>query len=280
MTLQQIAARVKEAFTPADLIVGEANQLLEDYEKETGGQAWRTGIKPDDFPTGKRLLNAASELQFAVLHTILSDKNTGYSGARAAILVQLLRRDLPYTTEALEQILSDALHKGEYYGHWSMMLKVAERFAAKEDLTPTLRDALQRMHDECHGYGVEGRRFKARLAELLGVSPRPDTGTAWADTARGDVEAMEPDVRAAWDALFQHAATADGSKPTAKWVAEADNNRRAVGEDEFAARVSGWLRLASPPGPLHSDQARLPGCQRLVTPVPHKPRLHRISAGV
>ena len=242
----------------------EAQDLLSKFEKETGGEHWRSGIKPEDHQSGKAILKADPKLQFAVILIILADKSIGYSGARAAVLMPLLRRDLPYTAEPLERILSAAIDKGEYYGHWSLMLKVAQRYAKKSALTPGLRHRLQQMHDGCRNYGVEGRKFKAQIAELLGVPSLPDAGTTWADAALVEIAGMDTEVQAAWSALFAHVGTAESGKPSAKWLASGETHRAVIGTDDFTRRVTDWMNKVSPPPPLEVTAPKYPTGDDLV----------------
>jgi hypothetical protein len=50
--------------------------------------------------------------------------------------------------------------------------------------------------------------------------------------------------------VFAHAATADGGKPSAKWLKEADKNRMTIGEAAFRQRISSWMKIVTPPAEI------------------------------
>ena len=69
---------------------------------------------------------------------------------------------------------------------------------------------------------IEGdvSRVKKRIADLLARFPagQLDPGEPFGDGVTAEIHAMEPEVRAAFEALLAHASTASASKPTAKWM--------------------------------------------------------------
>ncbi|MBV9848370.1 MAG: DUF4132 domain-containing protein [Armatimonadetes bacterium] len=103
-------------------------------------------------------------------------------------------------------------------------------------------------------------KIRTLLGELLGDSDThlPDSGEPWADAALAEWNAMPPEAQMAWSALFSHAATAEGGKPTAKWQAQAEKNRQAVGENEFTRRAAAWLAKGTPPSPFTEAAPQMP----------------------
>jgi len=109
---------------------------------------------------------------------------------------------------------------------------------------------LKTLREKVAGYSnVEHRKILMQIDELLGngSADKPDPGDAWADRALSDLAAMTPEAQSAWSSLFAHAATADGSKPSVKWQAEAARHRQAVGNNQVNQHLSTWFSLVAPP---------------------------------
>ncbi|GLY05448.1 MULTISPECIES: DUF4132 domain-containing protein [Actinoplanes] len=78
--------------------------------------------------------------------------------------------------------------------------------------------------------------------------PVPNPGEPWADRAATEIEAMPADRRAAWHALLVHCVPVrDQARPSAAWARQAGPLLAAVGAEEFATRVDGWLSLVGAP---------------------------------
>jgi hypothetical protein len=74
-----------------------------------------------------------------------------------------------------------------------------------------------------------------------------DAGEAWSDAALAFLDKAPTAARAAWSALFKHCRTADGPRPTKKWLAEAAKYLESVGQKAFAAAVAEWFPLLNLP---------------------------------
>ena len=96
---------------------------------------------------------------------------------------------------------------------------------------------------------ADNRKIVLQIDELLGSTSvgRPDPGDVWADRALSDLAAMPPEAQSAWAGLFAHAATADGSKPNAKWLAEAARHRQTIRVEDLSRHLAAWLALVAPP---------------------------------
>ncbi|GAB7037068.1 MULTISPECIES: DUF4132 domain-containing protein [Catenuloplanes] len=78
--------------------------------------------------------------------------------------------------------------------------------------------------------------------------PVPNPGEPWAERAVAEVEGMPAERRSAWHALLSHCVPAvDSTRPSALWRKQVRPLLDAVGTEEFAARVDGWLELVGAP---------------------------------
>jgi hypothetical protein len=76
----------------------------------------------------------------------------------------------------------------------------------------------------------------------------PTTDEAWARHLRAQLEGLEPPGLRAWDQVFRHCDTARQSKPSGKWLKEADRLIAEIGPDVFARIMTGTLTEIGKPG--------------------------------
>ena len=69
-------------------------------------------------------------------------------------------------------------------------------------------------------------------------------GEAWADAAREDIAKMPQDVRENWIELLLHARNSDATKPSKKWLTQAEQAIAKIGREQFKQRVLSWFPLA------------------------------------
>ena len=74
-----------------------------------------------------------------------------------------------------------------------------------------------------------------------------EPGEAWSDAGIADLAQATPELRAKWIDLLLHARTADGSRPSRKWLKGAAVRIDAIGPAEFSRTVSRWLSLVEKP---------------------------------
>ena len=81
----------------------------------------------------------------------------------------------------------------------------------------------------------------------------------WGYAAGQALDAMAADDAAAWTELLTFMRTVRGSRPTARWLAEARERIRAFGDDRFKETAIGWLALLDRPASSRDDaQERQP----------------------
>ena len=66
-------------------------------------------------------------------------------------------------------------------------------------------------------------------------------GEVWSELAIEQLSQLEHDKLAAWNALLEHCQTKKSSKPSARWLKQADKMLDAIGRDAFSEKLFGWL---------------------------------------
>ena len=125
---------------------------------------------------------------------------------------------------------------------------VIERHAKERELSPGERHVAYRLlcvACETPPMGVLPP-VADRLTKLLdgpGATLMLVPGEVWADAVHADLAAMKEGPRGAWVELLKHAATAEASKPAAKWAKAAGPLVKAVKPAAFRERAGAWLAL-------------------------------------
>ena len=234
----------------------EAKRLLDEYRQQVKHVSWREEDLSKILAGGK-ILEADPRLQIAVVLVAAEHANHG-EGRFTTLLNGLLARGLPYTTDDLERLLDTAARSDSFTYTWGSgghLIRHVRRFKDGNGgaLTPSMRTALQKIHKGMADDYAPNRKTKSAIEELLGIADAalPDPGAPWTDRALADISAETPEARAAWAALFQHAQSAEGpSKPSAKWLKEAEARIKAVGEPAFVEHVTRWFGLVTLPAHL------------------------------
>src|SRR6516225_4278235 len=103
---------------------------------------------------------------------------------------------------------------------------------------------------------ADNRKVKVRITALLQDSAggktnscRFTTGEPWTRSLQEYLGKLEADRGQSWKALMAHCATANTSKPTGKWLKQADTLIGWIGRDQFAAVIQAILAEIGKPGP-------------------------------
>lgn len=89
------------------------------------------------------------------------------------------------------------------------------------------------------------RKLNERLQTLLGIAPEipVHSGEVWASALLDDLNVLEPAARSAWIALLNHAKSASGGAPSAKWLTAARGHLDQIPGNEFITLVTSWFAL-------------------------------------
>ncbi len=219
-------------------------------------QAW--DLKPKSLPAAKAILDDAPEAQLEILLALnrrLRKRFALKNGCRLfhdRLLQQLLRRKLPFTREALDELLQAARETSpsQSFLPWPLLAGVAERFVKAEGLPEDLRGQLIEISAWIDQHQTDAAVAKAsqRLAKLAGLRRQPIVaGEPWADAAIADLEALAPELADGWADLIEHAAAATGARPGKRWRQLAARRLEKVGAGELERRLLAWFPRVDEP---------------------------------
>ncbi len=255
--------------------------LLEDYIEEIGppNEPWYAGV--EHFPSGAKILAGSVSDNLSVVHAAFQSlrevlppqdamdwnvwshspkPNTAF--ALKQLLNELLQRRLPLSSNAITFMLKaviDFYQPGSAYGdHYFFWLPLsgivrnlewhytkASPSIEENNLLRQLIPMLERKSTNTQ----KNWKLADRISRLPGITrdSRPELGEAWTDRVASDMNAMSAERCSDWEAVFAHAATADGGKPSAKWLAEAARHKEAIGAVELTGSLAAWLNLTTTP---------------------------------
>ncbi len=164
----------------------------------------------------------------------------------------LLRKNLPFRLEDVEQIVDNVASGTGYYA-WQIsfggILRAVENFCETNGMPDSLRSRLVALRDKLlqRTSHAEARHAGERLDKLLAPPDDPGlrfelkTDEAWTRHLREYLASLEPFARAVWEALIVHCDTAVQAKPSGKWLKQAETLVAAIGSEAFAAGLRGVL---------------------------------------
>ena len=249
-----------------DRAAAEAQNLLDQYRTEAKKDAIRWtftyGCKPSDFAAGRTLLKSSPEIQAYVLRKILSDENSDKDAPLRVLGEQLTGRKLPLYSADVEMVISKTVASKWWRNALTATLKQVQFYTeGGGQITAALESGLKELHSRVTLYNsADNRKTALRISELFGTvsNGQPVRGEIWADKALADLAAMPLEVRSAWEAVFTHAATAEGAKPSAKWLQRSQDIQKQIREENFFLRFANWFKAAEPPPPLDLKPVPLP----------------------
>jgi hypothetical protein len=174
------------------------------------------------------------------------------------LLGLILRKALPFDEAALVDVVGGVLPGRSYYvAHLSGVVAAVERATVTPPVQAALVAMLGRLPPEGDEAYRKARRRAAQLAGHADADPLP-RGLPWSEAARATREGADAD---AWNALLTHATTATASKPSKKWLKQANAHLDAVGFEAFRAAAVAWFAAFDRPNPAVEEPANpwLPG---------------------
>jgi hypothetical protein len=258
----------------------QAARLIDAFRQEinTQGRHLYHSLNIKSFPSVQTILGLPRDQQVpAVLEAIARQSESlrhlggGDGGAAAAVfslnhlrafkelISTLLRKNLPFQVEDIDRLVQLVSEGRSYYsGHLPLasILRVVENFCPEGIVPDCLRSRLVALRDKLRTQPscAEIRDAIERLDQLLAPAPAeaPDslltTDEAWTRHLRGQLDGLEPASRAAWHALLLHCNSADQSKPSRKWLQQADALIMEIGPAAFTSVLSGVLAQIGQPG--------------------------------
>ena len=122
------------------------------------------------------------------------------------------------------------------------------KLAERSDLGQAMLRLKRRLEERGDAYGENLSHVIDIVRSFRDPQPVPlEPGEPWADLALEQIR-VAPQTRVQdWRSLLQHAATADGSKPSGRWSKKATKFVGAIGRDEVTRCLADWLSLVERP---------------------------------
>jgi hypothetical protein len=232
----------------------DAHRCLSEFLVEASARSDWWHLRPAQLPTGRQILGRAPLEQVGVLHAALVRLGAmvGKRGLQACawplkgLVSELLRKNLPVAEPDLTMLLGRA---GDLLRHELLaaagVVRAVERWIGEHGASAAVQQALR---DFRQTFGripssAGDAKLCRRLEALLGPGSGLEllTGDPWGEAVLADVAAMADAERAAWNALLTHGQSAEGAKPSKRWLAETRKLVERVGEPRFRERTLAWL---------------------------------------
>ncbi len=267
------AAKTGETYRFPDDILHASHLLIETYLEQTAGAGIVIKYDPSDFQAGRQIFEKTPEEMVRVFRALvvrlvlifeetfsirdgIGKKRFFTILALTALLERLLRRKLPLIEAdwldfaslmnlAAQQERLSYLTKG-------FTLHALEKHIEEQGMSPNLQNQLKEVmrYSELDQDPTSDRTMWERIKKMLATEKSPaaiEPGEAWADTALQDLQSMILDERVVWAEILHHAWSANGSKPSKKWLKEAERLVGQCGKQVFTDKLGKWLPLMSQP---------------------------------
>ena len=251
-------------------------KLIDACLEDAAGRVQGFGHETPDFrsvPAFQRLVAAPVEQQMAAAPLVLERlaRRAGirsytpqYFAQQAALQFvadRLLSRQQAYPEEALARMLRCAADWTERDRKarsslafpddlpMGRLLTLVERAYGDGTVPEGISEQLRRLRPRGGELTGDDRKAQLRIERLCGVASAvlPLGGEPWADALREEFQQASPELRAGWEALLAHAATAVDSKPTAKWMKAAAPLVAAFPPGTFPELARRWFALVREP---------------------------------
>ena len=241
----------------------EAEVLIEALAREDG---CNYPFKLANFPTGQKILDAEPETQRQVALSLLAwlERDHPKPGQRddwgrhwkmQNIMFVLLNRRLPFTKEDVLYFLDWSVRQSSNYSRGvPQMIKLLDNYLEDGPLTDALSQQLKALIKVVEGWRptLQERRWVMQLRELAGdteVRMPLVKGDVWADVALAHIHSLDEERKATWAELFLHCMRTSGSKPSKKWMEQAESYITTISPHEYRSNLLEWFPLASEPRP-------------------------------
>ena len=245
---------------------GEVQALVDQLSKEDG-RIYPFKLK--NFPTGLKIQESESELQrqivlalFAWIENNRPQPGRGQGDAWRCYwkmqrsLFTLLKRRLPFAEDDLLYMLDWSVRQNSNYSRGiPQMIKVAGDYLKDGELSEALGKQITALVEAIQSaprLSLQERRWVMRLRELAGETEAQlplVKGDAWAEVALRHIHSLPKEGKTGWAELLVHCLRVSGSRPSIKWMKEAESYITTLGRDEYRSALLDWFPRASEPRP-------------------------------
>ena len=190
------------------------------------------------------------------------------------LIAAILRKELPFTENDLCQLVG-VITRISKTGWWSAIspagiMKAVEKHTKDHGLSEAMRTALQRLTEKLDTQKeyAENRKLLQRVQNLLvscaeeewSGNDTPDvlafrrpnyrlgSDEAWTKSLSTALANLQPSEREYWETLLHHCALAKTSKPSGKWLKQAQEALTSTGVQVFATVLGAVLGEIGKPG--------------------------------
>jgi hypothetical protein len=204
----------------------------------------------------------------------LDDLPTSTADSLRELIIHLYKRPLPLQDNQVTYLVQYATRTTKESRNFmraadlpsSGVIACVERYAQKNGLSEPLKVALNEYSNAIsvgpayysNEPSAEGKKAMARIRVLV-ASDKDDRavpilpGDAWSIQALSDLEAMTDEQRRAWTKLISTCFGTDSSKPSGKWLKDAESLLRAIGDESFVDHLDRWFSLVPKKGTVQSS---------------------------
>ena len=252
---------------------GETGTLLAEYMGEKS--EFEYDPQPKKLVAGQKLLALPPAEQVRAIKLVLQhevdDKECGTPRdtegwarrtKRDRLILELCRRPLPFTHDdaaAIVALYAD-VQSHSTWPRYKSLPKALARAAETGGWLPALRPQLEQLRDLFARSPANAAAEVRKLVKDLDILAAQAAGTperafrlqrdeVWGEKAADALEAMDADLRKAWEVVLTCCATASGAAPSAKWLKAGEKVVADFGKERFARLACEWLGFLSGPGP-------------------------------
>lgn len=260
-------------------IVEESKQLIEAlmnaYQSTPRNSAWLNNLADIDlaaFEPAKQILKGAPDLQSLILISSLRilveyrrdgspqwAMNSRRQDVLRQLVIKLSKKPLPLSANELAFMIESAgrLCGSTYELPGTGILSLVEKALGPQEPNESLKTALtgykktlkRERHSAEYTSESEAKKLVRRIEILLSADDENtklviEPGEAWGDQAIKDIQVAPPAERIAWCRLLEfYSLGASGTKPSGKWLKQANALIAPLGEATFVKYATSWLGL-------------------------------------
>ncbi|MCU7806993.1 MAG: DUF4132 domain-containing protein [Candidatus Thiodiazotropha sp. (ex Semelilucina semeliformis)] len=254
---------------PAGADSQELIEEIDSYVEEacSNGTSYYPDIKVKQSAFGQALLDRSAEQQIAVLYTALNTYIRKHKGTMSALgrtyssisyceiealqqlMVQLMRRKLPYSEQdlvSLFQLANDNWKAFGYYRPHNALFGVLERAykgqTLPDDIIKEVKRSIRTAHSVMYS-SAEDRKLVERGKRLIGEGEKSNLegDFDWSRAILMALDQLDEKQKSVWLDMLDHAQTATASKPSKKWLAAANDFMEKIGQESYTNTLCNWL---------------------------------------
>lgn len=230
----------------------QARKFYEAFVSEVEATLPSERHSADTYATGRAILEAEPSVQIALIIEVLQwEDHSNYITRMMsdAILTRLYKRNLPYSTDTVRNIIHAMITYAtgtSYLIPSQGLLRALARPLHDEVVLAACRAELEELRDRVmvKYVGTDQRKFLRLLTDILDgqvALENPVRADEWGKPLLDALAEMDEDLRVAWLAVLRHCAAASSTLPTAKWRAALPGVLAGLEPEKFVSLATQWI---------------------------------------